>query len=155
VYGFDYSCIKTLALAEPLVDTVDQAQIMSRKPVKLLEVDICTVTKPELDFTASFALEAARDDHVQGFLLFFDVEFAASHKAIGFGTGPGDAYTHWKQTTFYLREDLTMCAGETVTGEFSCKRNSVNHRELDISLSYQLKGRHQQVQRVNDAYWMR
>jgi len=155
VYGFDFSCIKTLALSEPLIDTVEPSQIMSSAPFKLLDVDITTVQREDLDFTARFALEAARDDHVHGFLVYFDVEFAASHKAIGLSTAPGAPYTHWKQTTFYLREDLIMCEGEVLAGEFACRRNKLNHRELDVVLSYRFSGRHQDVERAGDEYWIR
>lgn len=142
-------------MVEPLVDTVDPNQVMSTEPYRLLHVDINTVTAHELDFSSDFTLYAARNDHVQGFVIYFDVEFAASHKSIGFGTGPGDAYTHWKQTTFYLCEDLIMKQGEFVTGKFSCKRNSQNHRELDISISYMFKGEHQSVKRIDDVYFVR
>lgn len=155
VYGFDYSCMKDLALAEPLVDTVDAKQIMSEAPCKLLDIDINTVTKEELDFSAPFQLKAARSDYVHGFLLYWDCTFSASHKPVGFSTSPSDAYTHWKQTTFYLREDLIMEEGEVVTGSLSCKRNAVNHRELDINISYELNGKSQSVKRVNDAYRLR
>jgi protein arginine N-methyltransferase 1 len=36
------------------------------------------------------------------------------HKPLHFSTGPFSKYTHWKQTVFYLQEDLTICAGEEV-----------------------------------------
>ena len=155
VYGFDFSCIKDLALGEPLVDTVDAKQIMCTEPCKILEVDINTVTKEELNFTSSFALTAARNDYAHGFLLYFDVTFQCGHKPIGFSTAPSNQYTHWKQTTFYLREDLIMCEGETVEGVFSCSRNATNHRELDIRISYSFTGKHQSCQREADLYRLR
>jgi protein arginine N-methyltransferase 1 len=154
VYGFDFSCIKDLALNEPLVDTVDAKQIMCAEPCKILDVDITKVTREELNFTSSFSLTAGRNDYVHGFLLYFDVTFPG-HKPMGFSTSPASQYTHWKQTTFYLREDLTMCEGETVQGVFSCCRNAINHRELDIRISYSLKGKHQSCKREGDLYRLR
>lgn len=38
VYGFDMSCIKKLSMMEPLVDTVDQKQIVTKS--QLLKVII-------------------------------------------------------------------------------------------------------------------
>jgi len=155
VYGFDFSCIKDIALRDPLVDTVDAKQIMTAEPCKILEVDILKVTKEELDFSSPFTLKAKRNDYAHALVLYFDVTFSASHKPFGFSTSPEEQYTHWKQTTFYLREDLIMCEGETMSGNFSCKRNQVNHRELDIHISYKFTGEQQVCDRENDFYQLR
>lgn len=155
VYGFNFSCIKEIAISEPLVDVVEAKQIMTAEPCKLIEFDITKVRKEDLDFSSSFSLTAARDDYCHGFVLYFDVTFSSCHKPVGFSTSPYDPYTHWKQTTFYLREDLTMREGETVTGTFSCSRNAVNFRELDINISYNFQGVHQVCKRENDFYRIR
>jgi protein arginine N-methyltransferase 1 len=63
VYGFDYSCIKEIALREPLVDTVD-LKAVNTKPFEVKSFDLNTVTKEELSFTAPFKLEATRTDCV-------------------------------------------------------------------------------------------
>lgn len=44
------------------------------------------------------------------------------HKPLSFSTGPFSKYTHWKQTVFYLQEDLTICAGEEVSTQPSSIR---------------------------------
>ena len=155
VYGFDFTCFKPWALREPLVDTVDAKQIMSRDPCKIFDIDINTVKKEDLDFTAKFSLVADRNDYCHGFLLYFDVTFASGHKPISFSTSPESQYTHWKQTTFYLIEDLIMNEGEKVEGVFSCSRNAVNHRELDIRISYEFKGKQQTCKREADMYHIR
>jgi protein arginine N-methyltransferase 1 len=154
VYGFDFSCIKRMALSEPLIDTVDAKQIITREPCRLLEIDINTVRKEDLDFTSSFTLAAARNDYVHGLVLYFDVTFPG-HKPLSFSTAPSNPYTHWKQTTFYLREDLIMCEGESFSGVFSCSRNAINHRELDIRLSYSFAGKNQTCKRELDVYRIR
>jgi len=154
VYGFDYSCIKDLALAEPLVDTVDAKQIMTADPCKILEIDINKVKYEDLNFTSKFSLKAARNDYAHGILLYWDVTFPG-HKVTGFSTSPQCQYTHWKQVTFYLREDLIMSEDETMTGVFSCSRNAINHRELDIRISYAFKGKHQTCKREADLYRLR
>ncbi|KAJ8294801.1 Protein arginine N-methyltransferase 1 [Rhodotorula toruloides] len=50
VYGFDYSCIKEIALREPLVDTVDLKSVVTN-PCKLATFDLLTVKKEELTFS--------------------------------------------------------------------------------------------------------
>ena len=55
VYGFDMKCIKEVALAEPLVDTVEQSAVVSNS-CTVLEVDIMTVRKEDLDFKANFSV---------------------------------------------------------------------------------------------------
>lgn len=52
VYGFDMSCIRALAMAEPLVDVVDKDQITSAA-CKIAEFDIMTVQKSDLNFVVS------------------------------------------------------------------------------------------------------
>lgn len=155
IYGFDFSAMKEIALKEPLVDTVDGKQVMTKEPYMLLDIDVYTVQAEDLNFSTEFSLTAARTDYVHGFLLYFDVSFTSAHIPLSFSTSPLEPYTHWKQTTFYLREDLTMCENETVHGVFACKRNEENHRELDISLSYSFQGVHQVCNRVNDLYRIR
>lgn len=153
VYGFDFTCIKRIAITEALVDTVDAKQVMTR-PCTLFQIDINTVKKEDLDFTAPFELTAIRNDYMHAIVLYFDVTFPG-HKQIGFSTSPASQYTHWKQTTFYLVEDLIINEGETVKGVFSCSRNAINHRELDVKLSYSFEGKHQTCKRELDSYFIR
>lgn len=61
VYGFDYSCIKEIALKEPLVDTVDLKSVVC-DPCAVLKLDLLTCTKDDLDFVGDFQLRATRDD---------------------------------------------------------------------------------------------
>ena len=51
VYGFKMSCIKKLALVEPLVDMCEARQVIS-SPSRVLDIDIYTVKKEDLDFKA-------------------------------------------------------------------------------------------------------
>jgi protein arginine N-methyltransferase 1 len=68
---------------------------------------------------------------------WFDIEFTACHKPVKFSTGPHTKYTHWKQTVFYLKDVLTVEAGEQVKGMLSCAPNKDNTRDLDIGLEYE------------------
>merc|ERR1719253_820196 len=115
VYGFDMSCIKEIAMVEPLVDVCNPHQIMSNS-CQILDIDIYTVTKEELDFNSKFKITIDRNDFCHALVCYFNVEFSKSHKPIRFSTGPRARYTHWKQTVFYLQEPLAANKGETITG---------------------------------------
>mmetsp|Transcript_19855 Transcript_19855/g.32639 ORF Transcript_19855/g.32639 Transcript_19855/m.32639 type:complete len:353 (-) Transcript_19855:1702-2760(-) len=144
VYGFDMSCIKEMAFVEPLVETVEAGSIMTNC-CKLVDFDVRTMKKEEVDFTADFEITGLRDDYMHAFVVYFDIEFAQCHKPITFSTGPAAKYTHWKQTIFYTREDLTVGYGETVKGTISTKQNKGNKRDLDITLSYNFSGKNQEA----------
>ena len=53
----------------------------------LKEVDLATITKEELSFTAPFSLKVRRSDYVQAFVTYFNIEFTKCHKRVGFSTG--------------------------------------------------------------------
>jgi len=139
VYGFDYSCIKEIALREPLVDTVDLKAVVT-KPYEIRTFDLKTVKKEDLTFVANFVLEATRRDYVHALLAWFDVSFKASHKPLGFSTGPHAKYTHWKQTVFYLTDVVAVDAGDAIRGDISVAPNAKNNRDLDIVISYEVVG---------------
>jgi len=139
VYGFDMSCIREVAMLEPLVDNVDpRAMVTPGVPVYTVDLTICT--KEDLTFEANFQLKASRNDYVHAFVGYFDVGFTLGHTIIGFSTSPMSRYTHWKQTVFYLNSELTICKGEAIEFQLRCKPNNQNPRDLDISFSYEFDG---------------
>jgi len=140
VYGFDMSCIKELALMEPLVDVCDPQQVISAA-CPVLNIDLYTVTKEQLDFTAPFKLAINRDDYCHALVAYFTVEFSRSHTKLMFSTGPRSEYTHWKQTVFYLDEPMTVTSGETISGNITVNRNNKNPRDIDIHLISNLEGK--------------
>jgi protein arginine N-methyltransferase 1 len=140
VYGFDMSCIKELALMEPLVDVCDPQQVIS-SACPVLNIDLYTVTKEQLDFTAPFKLAINRDDYCHALVAYFTVEFSRSHTKLMFSTGPRSEYTHWKQTVFYLDEPMTVTSGETISGNITVNRNNKNPRDIDIHLISNLEGK--------------
>lgn len=144
VYGFDMSCIKPFVLKEPLVDVVDAKALVTTKPIDLMVFDLYHVCKADLSFTAPFALDMAKDERVHALLLWFSIDFTGRSKAlktISFSTGPSDKYTHWKQTVFYLPDDLNVQYQDRIEGSFTCAPCPRNPRELDFSINYsQLRG---------------
>ncbi|KAH7280658.1 hypothetical protein KP509_36G007700 [Ceratopteris richardii] len=153
VYGFDMSCVRKQAMLEPLVDTVDQNQIVTNCQL-LKTMDIEKMDSRDVSFSAPFKLVAQRNDYVHALVAYFDVSFTKCHKPIGFSTGPRSRPTHWKQTVLYLEDDLTMCEGEAVTGTMSVSLNSKNPRDIDIKLTYHFNGKRSQASRTQE-YRMR
>jgi len=128
------SCIKRLALLEPLVDTCDSAQVMSES-CQVLDLDLYRVTKADLDFKTDFELKITRDDFCHALVAYFNVEFSKSHTRLRFSTGPRSKYTHWKQTVFYLEDEMVASAGDVITGTISVARNPRNPRDIDIQIT--------------------
>ncbi|PKI62046.1 hypothetical protein CRG98_017419 [Punica granatum] len=153
VYGFDMSCIKKQAIMEPLVDTVDQNQIVTNSQL-LKTMDISKMTPGDASFTAPFKLVAERDDYIHALVAYFDVSFTKCHKLTGFSTGisvflrPRSRATHWKQTVLYLEDVITICEGETIVGSMTVAPNKKNPRDVDIKLKYSFNGRRCSVSRV-------
>ncbi|CAC5395063.1 protein arginine N-methyltransferase 1-like isoform X2 [Mytilus californianus] len=140
VYGFDMSCIRKTAIAEPLVDVVDPNMVVTNACL-VKEVDIYTVQLDDLSFTAPFHLQCRRSDYIHALVTYFNIEFTKCHKRTGFSTAPEAPYTHWKQTVFYFDQlDLTVKKGEELYGTLSVKPNKNNVRDLDFEIDVDFKG---------------
>jgi len=153
VYGFDMSCMRKVAIREPLVDVVDPKQVVS-SACMLKEVDLYTVQKADLHFTAPIHLTVRRDDYVHAFVTYFTIDFTKCHKRVGFSTAPEAPYTHWKQTVFYLDNSITAKKGEEIYGTFTMKPNDKNRRDLDFEISVDFNGALSQL-KEESAYKMR
>lgn len=159
LYGFDYSPFVEVAMQEPLVDTVENANVVSSH-CKLIEFDLNKVTKKELAFKRKFQVTAIRDEMAHALLAWFDIVFPSDspRNKVKFSTGPHVHYTHWKQTVFYFDDVLELNRGETVTGSLSCHPNEHNPRDLDIQIYYDFKGSHNDDPRAckgNRTYYLR
>jgi len=139
VYGFNMSCIRKVAISEPLVDVVEPKQVVTNVCL-LKEVDLYTVKVSDLNFSSPFHLQVKRDDYIQAFVTFFNVEFTKCHKRTGFSTAPEAPYTHWKQTVFYFDDYLTVRKGEEVYGTFKMCPNEKNKRDLDFNIEIDFRG---------------
>lgn len=147
VYGFDMSCIRKQSIMEPLVDVVEEKQIVTNCQM-LKTMDISKMTPGDASFTVPFKLVAARNDYIHALVAYFDVSFTMCHKTLGFSTGPRSRSTHWKQTVLYLEDMLTICEGEELSGSMTVAQNKKNPRDVDILLKYSLNGRHCVVSRT-------
>ncbi|KAI3956915.1 hypothetical protein MKX01_000949 [Papaver californicum] len=144
VYGFNMKCIKKQSIMEPLVDTVDQNQIVTNCQL-LKTMDILKMASGDVSFTAPFKLRAERSDYIHALVAYFDVSFTQCHKLMGFSTGPRSRTTHWKQTVLYLEDVLTICEGETLSGSMTVSQNKKNPRDVDITLKYELNGQRSKI----------
>lgn len=120
----------------------------------LKEVDLYTVTKDDLHFSAPFHLQVRRNDYIQALVTFFTIEFTKCHKRIGFSTAPEAPYTHWKQTVFYFNDYMTVKKNEEIYGVFSMKPNVRNNRDLDFTIELDFKGELCEMHETN-CYRMR
>lgn len=139
VYGFDMSSIRNVAITEPLVDVVDNKQVLTNSAL-IKEIDIKTMKEEDLAFSSPFHLQIKRNDYAFAFVTYFNIEFTACHKKVGFSTAPDAPYTHWKHTVFYLEDPLTVKKGEELFGLFSCSPNNRNSRDLDFEIEFQFDG---------------
>uniref|UniRef100_A0A8B9KEB5 Protein arginine methyltransferase 8 n=1 Tax=Astyanax mexicanus TaxID=7994 RepID=A0A8B9KEB5_ASTMX len=102
VYGFDMTCIRNVAMKEPLVDIVDSKQVVTNACL-IKEVDIYTVKPEDLSFTSTFCLQIQRNDYVHALVTYFNIEFTKCHKKTGFSTG-----IILKFTVFVKMPDLSV-----------------------------------------------
>ncbi|KAK1443955.1 protein arginine N-methyltransferase [Babesia gibsoni] len=138
-YGFDFSLMKGHLMEEPLVDVVDE-KTLNTSSCCVLSLDLCTCSIKDLDFSNEFLLIGQRKDYVHALVFWFDVTFSACHKPLVLSTSPRDKYTHWKQTVFYLPDDLVLDYGDKIKGMIAVKRNDRNPRDIDVKIYYHHAG---------------
>ncbi|XP_072172410.1 protein arginine N-methyltransferase 1-like isoform X2 [Diadema setosum] len=139
VYGFDMSCIREVAISEPLVDVVDPKQMVTNSCL-IKEISMYTVKVEDLSFETPFQLTVTRNDYIQALVTYFNIDFTMCHKRTGFSTSPDSHYTHWKQTVFYLDDYITAKRGEEMYGVFAMKPNAKNNRDLDFVIDVDFVG---------------
>lgn len=136
VYGFDYSPFINVAMAEPMVDTVQNLALVTSAH-KFFEFDINTVTKDQLTFHNKFSLKALDNEMCHAYVVWFDCDFPGDEK-VTLPTGPMAHYTHWKQTVFYMNQVLDLKKGDTIEGSIFSRPNTRNPREVDIDIEWSL-----------------
>ena len=135
VYGVDMSCLTPTVMKEPLVDSVDSNMIMS-DACKILDLDLVHCNKDDVNFTAQYSLTAKYNDRIHGLVAWFDTPFSNLSHPINLSTSPYKKYTHWKQTVFYMENDLDVREGDQIYGSIACRQSTANFRELDVKISY-------------------
>jgi len=139
VYNFDMSCIKDVAMVEPLVDVVDPKQVNCTH-CHLQSFNMETMTVEDLTFVSKFKIQATRTEGVHAFVTHWSCDFSHCHTQTGFSTAPSAPYTHWKQVVFYLEKDLYMQRGDCIEGTIKIAPNERNNRDLDITIESTMLG---------------
>ena len=86
VYGINMSCIKQNVFQEPIVDICEKKAVNSNV-CRILEIDLYTVTKEELNFSNQYELTFFRRDTVNALLTWFDCFFDKLPNKVHFSTG--------------------------------------------------------------------
>ena len=141
VYGVDMSVMRKVALLEPLVDNVDSQSIVS-SICPIMEINLQTMTLADIPFVSSYRLQIHKKDFVHALVSWFEVGFLHCHRPVTLSTSPKFKQTHWKQTIFYLDNAQPVNPGEVLEGSIAMRPNQINHRELDVKISYRLQGEH-------------
>uniref|UniRef100_A0A2K5VMT3 Protein arginine N-methyltransferase domain-containing protein n=1 Tax=Macaca fascicularis TaxID=9541 RepID=A0A2K5VMT3_MACFA len=135
-YGFEMSCIKDVAIKEPLVDL---KQLVNNACL-IKEVDIYTVKVEDLTFTSPFCLQVKQNNYVHAQVAYFNIEFMHCHKRTGFSISPQSLYKHWKQMVFYMEDYLTLKTGEEIFSTIGMWPNAKNNWDLDFTVNLNFKG---------------
>jgi protein arginine N-methyltransferase 1 len=139
VYGIAMKPMRQCVLIEPIVDVVEQGNIISSL-APVFEADLEKITVEQLSFVSHFRLQVTRKENFNAFVGWFEVGFTHCHKPVTLSTSPKFKSTHWKQTIFYLDPVVPVEGGQIIEGSIAVRYNPVHHRELDIKLSYNVKG---------------
>jgi protein arginine N-methyltransferase 1 len=140
VYGINMKCVKPAVMSEPLIDICER-QAINSSHCKIMEIDLYTVKKEDLDFTAAYELTFFRSDTLHGIISWFDIYFDKLPNKVEFTTSPYSKATHWKQVVFYTDHDLYVEKGEVLKGSIAVKKSNFNFREIDVKLSFHFSGR--------------
>jgi len=85
VWGFDMSCIKDIAIQEPLVDTVNSHTVVTDS-YPILTINVMKATKEVTKFTSYFKIVAHRNDLVHAYVCYFDIHFTQGDHVVSFST---------------------------------------------------------------------
>merc|ERR1712205_170223 len=127
-------------MQEPISDFVNKPAIATTTNC-MLEVDLLTCTKEDLDFVVPFSITATRKDFIHALVVWFDVSFEACSPPVVLTTAPGKTQTHWKQSVLYFNDPLVVHESEILSGMLAVRKNLSNPRDIDVKLSYQLDGK--------------
>ena len=146
-------CMKKWVLSEPIVDPIDKDDLLSES-AKFLDIDLETVTLPQLDFEEQFQLNIDTQGGLYGFATWFDCDFSHGVKKITLSTSPYKKHTHWKQTIFYVDTPVDVMPKDVVFGRIKASKAKENHRQLNVKLEFQLNEGEKKVQyyRISNFY---
>ena len=135
IFDFDFSFLKGTAISEPLIDVCNKNNVISNCK-KVFDINLYNVKKEDLDFSSGYEIEFIRDDTFNCLVCWFEVEFSKLDNKVTLKTGPFDEATHWKQTVFYIENDVKVEKGEKLKGSICVVKDKSNFRFIDVKISY-------------------
>ena len=69
-------------------------------------------------------------------MAWFNVTFNRIKNRITLSTAPEDEPTHWKQTVFYIEDDVYVKKGEKLWGNIAVIKDKKNFRFINVKISY-------------------
>ena len=135
IFDFDFSFLKGTAISEPLIDVCNKNNVISNCK-KVFDIDLYNVKKEDLDFSSGYEIEFLRNDTFNCLVFWFDVVFSKLPNQVVLKTGPFDEPTHWKQTIFYIEDDVKVEKGEKLKGCICAVKDKWNFRFIDVKISY-------------------
>jgi len=139
VYNVNMSFVKNVSFKEPLIDSFNKNNILSNV-FPVYEINLYKIKENEINFVSNFELTFNQSDSLSALAGWFDVQFSKVPNTIKFTTGPLNQYTKWKQTIFYLENDIKVTKGDIMKGNLSlmCESNSSNIGDIEIKISYEI-----------------
>lgn len=123
--------------AEPLTDTIPKRSIFTA-PYLLKEFDISKLTIEDLNLHENFEIKARFDNSLDALVVYFDIMFSKGNEILSISTSPYYKETRWKQTIFYIKDNLYCRKDESIQGKFSCIRKT--DKELNITVNIEFNG---------------
>lgn len=85
VYGYDYRSFQKWIQLEPLVETCP-INVISTEESCILDLDLMTATKKDLDFSSTYRIKSNINGHINGLVIWFDVAFTFGKKPVFLST---------------------------------------------------------------------
>ena len=142
VYNVNMSFVKNVSFKEPLIDSFNKNNIISNI-YPIFEINMYKIKENDLNFMTKFELTFNQSDSLSALAGWFDVQFLKVPNTIKFTTSPFNQYTKWKQTIFYLENDIKVMKGDIMEGDISLKveSGSTNVGDIEIKINYEIKNK--------------
>ena len=139
VYNVNMSFVKNVSFKEPLIDSFNKKNIISNI-FPILEINLYKIKENDINFITNFELTFNQSDCLSALAGWFDVQFSKVPNTIKFTTSPFNQYTRWKQTIFYLENNIKVNKGDIMKGNLSlmCESTSTNIGGIEIKISYEI-----------------
>ncbi|KAK9886592.1 hypothetical protein WA026_017518 [Henosepilachna vigintioctopunctata] len=128
--------LKTEVSKKPLTSKVNEDYILT-EPEIVLWFDMREVTIEELQsITVDHLAIANKEGKYQGICLWFSCTFPSySTEPVTLSTGPGDADTHWKQTTIVLPMEIDVEVGTPIAYQLHLNATEANCRRYSLQVT--------------------